>query len=63
MARRTRKYGAPGSAMNQYKANPLINIKRRIHYALRNGNLPKEATLLEYGSNKDVDNNKARLIL
>jgi hypothetical protein len=49
--------------MNQYKANPLINIKRRIHYALRNGNLPKEATLLEYGSNKDVDNNKARLIL
>jgi hypothetical protein len=49
--------------MNQYKANPLTNIKRRIHYALRNGNLPKEATLLEYGNNKDVDNNKTRLIL
>jgi TATA-binding protein-associated factor Taf7 len=43
------KYGALGSAMNQYKANPMTNLKRRINYALKNGNLPKETTLRAYG--------------
>jgi hypothetical protein len=42
------KYGALGSAMNQYKANPMTNLKRRINYALKNGNLPKETTLRAY---------------
>jgi hypothetical protein len=46
--------------MNQYKANPMTNLKRRINYALKHGNLPKEATLRAYGdlvdNNKDVDN-------
>jgi hypothetical protein len=43
------KYGALGSAMNQYKANPMTNLKRRINYALKNGNLRKETTLRAYG--------------
>jgi hypothetical protein len=46
----TRKYSAPGSANSKYKGSEAKNMRRRITYALKKQQLPREAHLRTYNS-------------
>jgi hypothetical protein len=60
----SRKHGRPGSANSKYKGSEAKNMRRRIMYALKKNQLPREAYLRSYNSLTPgiIDNDLLKLL-